>query len=115
MAHYAVLDENNIVTQVFVGKDEGEGNINWEDYYGAKRTSYNTAGGVHSTNGIPFRKNYAGIGWTYDEIRDAFYTPQPYASWTLDEDTCVWESPVPYPDEGRHTWDEEAGEWVSFE
>jgi len=115
MAHYAVLDENNIVTQVFVGKDEGEGNINWEDYYGAKRTSYNTAGGVHSTNGIPFRKNYAGIGCTYDVIRDAFYAPQPYASWTLDEDTCVWESPVPYPDEGVHTWDEEAGEWVEVE
>ena len=94
MAHYAVLD-NNIVTQVFVGKDEGD--TNWEEYYGAKRTSYNTNGGVHSNDGTPFRKNYAGIGYTYDEERDAFIPPQPYASWTLNEDTCLWDCPVDYP------------------
>lgn len=112
MAHYAVLDENNIVTQVFVGKDEGEMDWDWELYYGAKRTSYNTHGGVHSEDGTPFRKNYAGIGFTYDEARDAFIPPQPYPSWTLDEDTCTWDSPVPYPEEGMHTWDEDTISWV---
>tara|TARA_B110000503_G_scaffold11940_1_gene16108 strand:+ start:26884 stop:27228 length:345 start_codon:yes stop_codon:yes gene_type:complete len=111
MAHYAVLD-NNIVTQVFVGKDGGD--TNWEEYYGAKRTSYNTFGGVHSEDGTPFRKNYAGIGYTYDEERDAFIPPQPFASWTLNEDTCLWESPVPYPSEGMHEWDETNGEWVEL-
>ena len=113
MAHYAVLDENNIVTQVFVGKDEGD--INWEEYYGAKRTSYNTYGGVHTNDGTPFRKNYAGIGFTYDEERDAFIAPQPYPSWTLNEDTCTWDSPVPYPEEGMHEWDEETKSWVELE
>lgn len=111
MAHYAVLD-NNIVTQVFVGKDEGD--TNWEEYYGAKRTSYNTSGGVHANDGTPLRKNYAGIGDTYDAERDAFYSPQPYDSWTLNEDTCIWEAPIPYPEEGMHTWDEEAGKWVEM-
>ena len=113
MAHYAVLD-NNIVTQVFVGKDEGEGDINWEEYYGAKRTSFNTSGGVHANDGTPFRKNYAGIGFTYDEERDAFIPPQPYPSWTLNEDTCLWDAPVPYPEEGVHEWDEDNQEWVEL-
>ena len=113
MAHYAVLD-NNIVTQVFVGKDEDEGDINWEEYYGAKRTSYNTFSGVHANDGTPFRKNYAGIGYTFDEGRDAFIPPQPYASWTLNEDTCLWDSPVPYPSEGVHEWDEDNQEWVEL-
>jgi len=114
MAHYAVLDENNIVTQVFVGRDEGEKDWDWELYYGAKRTSYNTHGGVHSNDGTAFRKNYAGIGHTYDAGRDAFIAPKPYDSWTLNEDTCIWEAPVPYPEEGVHTWDEEAGKWVEM-
>ena len=112
MAHYAVLDNNNVVTQVFVGKDEDEGDTNWEDYYEAKRTSYNTSGGVHANGGTPFRKNYAGIGFTYDEERDAFIPPQPYASWTLNEDTCLWDSPVPYPEEGMYKWDEDTLSWV---
>jgi len=111
MAHYAVLD-NNIVTQVFVGKDEGE--VNWEEYYGAKRTSYNTNGGVHANDGTPFRKNYAGIGYTYDQVRDAFIPPQPYPSWTLNEDTCLWDSPVAYPEEGAHEWDEINQKWVEL-
>ena len=123
MAHYAVLDENNIVTQVFVGKDEGEMDWDWELYYGAKRTSYNTHGGVHSEDGTPFRKNYAGIGYTYDEDRDAFIPPQPYPSWTLNDDTCLWECPVEQPDpieneDGTvtfHIWDEDNQEWVAFE
>ncbi len=123
MAHYAVLDDNNIVTQVFVGKDEGEMDWDWELYYGAKRTSYNTHGGVHSEDGTPFRKNYAGIGYTYDEDRDAFIPPQPYPSWTLNDDTCLWDCPVEQPapienEDGTvtfHTWDEDNQEWVPVE
>ena len=114
MAHYAILDNNNIVVQVHVGKNEDEGDINWEEYYGAKRTSFNTSGGIHLNNGTPFRKNYAGIGYTFDEERDAFIPPQPYPSWTLNEDTCLWDSPVPYPEEGMYKWDEDNQEWVEL-
>jgi hypothetical protein len=119
MAHYAFLDQNNIVTEVIVGKDEGEDGVDWEAHYGAfrgqtcKRTSYNTHGGVHSGGGTPFRKNYAGIGYSYNQIRDAFIPPKPYASWVLNEDTCLWESPVPYPNDGnRYVWDEITTSWV---
>ena len=104
MAHYAFLDQNNIVTEVIVGKDEGEEGVNWEAHYGAfrgqpcKRTSYNTYGGVHSNGGTPFRKNYAGIGYTYDAGRDAFIPPKPYNSWVLVEETCQWKAPVDYPE-----------------
>ena len=119
MAHYAFLDANNIVTEVIVGKNEGEEDTDWEVHYGnfrgqtCKRTSYNTSGGVHTGGGTPYRKNYAGIGYTYDIGRDAFIPPKPYLSWLLDEDTCLWEAPVPYPiDNGRYRWDEAAGEWV---
>ncbi len=105
MAHYAFLDDNNVVTEVIVGNDETTGD--WETYYGAirgqscVRTSYN--GNI--------RFNYAGIGYTYDEARDAFIPPQPYPSWVLDEETCLWVAPIPMP-EGVHTWDEQAGDWV---
>jgi len=116
VAHYATLDSNNIVIHVSTGTDENDplpsGYPSWEEYYGAKRTSYNTSGGVHANGGTPFRKNYAGIGYTYDEERDAFIPPQPYASWTLNEDTCLWDSPVPYPEEGTHEWNENNQEWV---
>ena len=119
MAHYAFLDTNNIVTEVIVGKNEGEDNTDWEVHYGnfrgqvCKRTSYNTSGGIHSSGGIPYRKNYAGIGYTYDEQRDAFIPQKPYASFILNEDTCLWEPPVPYPTDGeRYTWNEEELEWV---
>ena len=103
MAHYAFLDENNIVLEVIVGKDEGEDNTNWEEWYGnfrgqtCKQTSYNTHGGVHLFGGTPFRKNYAGIGYTYDENRDAFIPSQIFPSWVLNEDTCLWEAPIPCP------------------
>ena len=102
MAHYAFLDENNIVTEVIPGRDEGEivnGISDWEAYYGAfrgqkcVRTSYNTRGGLHALGGTPFRKNYAGIGFTYDETRDAFIPPQPLPDCTLDEETCLWVCP----------------------
>ena len=119
MAHYTFLDNNNIVTEVIVGKDEGEENIDWEVHYGnfrgqvCKRTSYNTSGGQHNNGGTPFRKNYAGIGYSYDEQRDAFIAPKPYASFVLNEDTCLWEAPVPYPTDGeRYLWNEEELEWV---
>ena len=117
MAHYAFLN-NNIVTEVIVGKDEGEDNTDWEVHYGnfrnqvCKRTSYNTSGGIHSSGGIPYRKNYAGIGYIYDEQRDAFIPQKPYASFILNEDTCLWEPPVPYPTDGeQYTWNEEDLQW----
>jgi hypothetical protein len=117
MAHYAFLDENNIVTEVIVGKDEGEDGIDWEAHYGAfrgqtcKRTSYNTHGGQHPNNN-PFRKNYAGIGYTYDAGRDAFIPLKPFNSWLLNEATCLWDPPVPYPnDEQPYVWNEEAQSW----
>jgi hypothetical protein len=116
MAHYAFLDENNIVTEVITGKEEG--NFNWEQQYGifrgqlCKRTSFNTQGGIHKLGGTPFRKNYAGIGYTYDQQRDAFIPPKPFNSWVLNETTCLWESPVPYPqDNNRYSWNEQNQSW----
>ena len=117
MAHYAELNSNNIVTQVFVGKDENDLSNNWEVYYArngftVKRTSYNTFGGVHLKGGVPFRKNYAGIGFSYDEARDAFIPPKPFDSWLLDEETCLWGAPVPMPEDGKfYQWNEELGDW----
>lgn len=115
MAHYAYLDENNIVTQVIVGKDEGEDGIDWEQYYGAVRTSYNTRGGQHP-DGTPFRYNYAGVGYTFkpDFGPDgAFIPPQPFASWTLNPTTALWDSPTPMPEtEGDWAWDEDTLSWV---
>lgn len=124
MAHYALLDENNIVVRVFVGRDEDDlapGVTDWETYYApegftVKRTSYNTRAGEHALGGEPFRMNYAGIGFTYDEGRDAFIPPKAFDSWVLDEATCLWIAPVPYPEDGEdYTWDETAGEWVVAE
>lgn len=119
MAHYAFLDENNTVTEVIVGKDEGEDGIDWEQHYGrfrgqtCRRTSYNTQGGIHLLGGTPFRKNYAGIGYTYDAERDAFIPPRPYPSWLLDDSTCDWQPPVAYPQDGeRYVWDETIQTWT---
>lgn len=119
MAHYAFLDNNNTVTEVIVGKNEGEDNTDWEQHYGAfrgqacRRTSYNTQGGVHSAGGTPFRKNYAGIGYTYNADIDAFIPPKPFESWQLNETSCLWEPPTPIPDDGKmYTWNEQAGTWV---
>jgi hypothetical protein len=121
MAHYAFLDQNNIVTEVIVGKDEFEEDIDWEQRYGdirgqlCKRTSYNTIGGVHSSGGTPFRKNYAGIGFKYDATLDAFIPPQPFASWILNEETCQWYAPVPYPNDGAaYEWDESISSWIAL-
>ena len=116
MAHYAFLDENYIVTEVIVGKDET--NFDWERHYGdfrgqlCKRTSYNTLGGMHLNGGNPFRKNFAGIGYTYDVIRDAFIAPKPFNSWILNDETCLWEAPIPYPDTNNlYVWNEEITNW----
>jgi hypothetical protein len=113
MAHYAFLDENNVVTEVITGIDETEliEGLDTETWYGnfrgqvCKRTSYNNN----------YRKNYAGIGYTYDAELDAFIAPKPFESWLLDEETCLWEAPVAYPDDGeRYTWDEATLSWKVF-
>ena len=112
MSHFAKV-ENELVTQVIVADQDvidsglfGEGWV---------QTSYNTAAGEHPA-GRPLRKNYAGIGYTYDSVRDAFYAPQPYPSWILDETSCVWGSPTPMPvNEGKmYQWDEDTLTWVEI-
>ncbi len=119
MAHFAKLDENNVVIFVTVGRQEDDGKeadlcARTGDVY--KQTSYNTHGGVHALGGTPLRKNYAGIGYTYDAGRDAFIPPKPYASWLLNETTCLWDAPVAYPDDGkRYSWDEATTSWVEVE
>lgn len=119
MAHFAELGENNVVLQVIVVSDsdaptEEAGAAFCRGLLGGtwKQTSYNTSGGVHKLGGTPFRKNYAGIGYTYDSGRDAFVPPRPFASWNLNEDACLWEAPVPYPTDGKaYSWDEETTNW----
>jgi hypothetical protein len=117
MAHFAKLDENNVVVFVTVGRQEDDGkeaelSARTGDVY--KQTSYNTRGGVHVLGGKPFRKNFAGVGYTYDEQRDAFIPPKPFASWLLDEKTCLWVPPIPAPNDGKdYLWDESTLSWVS--
>jgi len=118
MAHYAFLDENNKVTEVIVGKDENEGGINWEQHYSeikgqpCKRCSYNTIGGIHKNGGTPFRKNYPGYGFQYDESKDAFIPPKEFNSWLLNEDKCLWEAPIERPDDGKkYIWNEDVINW----
>ena len=133
MAHFAELDDQHVVVRVIVVSNEDAGSLpglageafctnllggRW------KQTSYNTHGGVHyspATNqpddGVPLRKNYAGVGYSYDETRDAFIPPSPFASWVLNEDTCVWDPPVPRPTESApeewfYQWDEPTRNWV---
>jgi hypothetical protein len=112
MSHFAKV-ENGTVTQVIVIEQDVLNLGHWGDPAGWVQTSYNTHGGVHTNGGTPLRKNFAGIGYTYDSERDAFYAPQPFASWILDEDTCVWQAPVERPTEGRHVWDEETVSWLA--
>lgn len=124
MAHFAKLNNENYVVFVTVARDEDEYReieISQETGEKYKRTSYNTRGGIHyqADNNTPsldqskaFRKNYAGIGYYYDEVRDAFIPPKPYPSWTLDEFSCLWQSPIPYPnDDKMYQWNEETGNW----
>lgn len=115
MAHFAQINENNIVTQVLVIEQDVIDTGMFGEPSSFVQTSYNTYGGVHRLGGTPLRKNYAGIGYIYDSERDAFYQPQPFASWTLNEDTCIWEAPTPMPTDGKfYNWDEETTSWVPF-
>jgi hypothetical protein len=112
MSHFAKV-ENGIVTQVIVAEqdviDSGIFGNGWV------QTSYNTHGGLHVNGGIPLRKNYAGIGYTYDEGRNAFISPQPYLSWTLNEDTCQWTAPIAMPTDGKlYSWDEATLSWTEM-
>ena len=118
MAHFAEIDENGVVLRVLVvdNAQENDGQNFLANTLGLGgtwiKTSYNTLGGVHSNGGTPLRKNYAGIGYTYDSVRDAFIAPKPYPSWVLNEESCVYEAPVAYPTDGeRYTWNEETTSW----
>jgi len=117
MAHFAELDNDNTVLRVIVGVDyPHDGETIYQQVTGRvwKRTSYNTHAGQHLLGGTAFRKNYAGIGYIYDAQRDAFYAPKPYASWTLDETTCIWQPPIPVPTDGSmYQWDEDTVTWIS--
>jgi len=120
MAHFAEIDGSNIVLRVIVVADEYEADgENWCNGFAGgtwKQTSYNTWGGVHLLGGTPLRKNYAGVGHTYNKSRDAFIAPKPFASWTLVEDTCQWTAPVAKPDDGKmYTWDEATTNWKEIE
>jgi len=113
MAHFAKV-ENGIVTQVIVIDEETLNSGHWGDPASWVQTSYNTSAGTHTQGGTPLRKNYAGIGYTYDAGRDAFYAPKPYASWVLNEETCLWSAPTEMPTtEGkRYVWRESDTSWV---
>jgi len=115
MAHFAQVNENNIVTQVLVIEQDVVDTGLFGEPRSFIQTSYNTYGGVHRLGGTPLRKNYAGIGYTYDTMRDAFIPPKPFNSWVLDEDTCQWNAPVAMPqDDKRYTWNEETLSWTEF-
>jgi len=125
MAHFAKIGNDNIVERVEVvhnniATDEQAGITFLQNLYNDtatwKQTSYNTFANTHKLSGTAFRKNYASVGYTYDETKDAFIAPKPYASWVLNDDTCLWESPVAYPDDGeRHTWNEDTTSWDLIE
>ena len=114
MTHFAKV-ENGIVTNIIVAEQEFVDKISGEWI----QTSYNTRGGIHYSpnshdpdGGVAIRKNWAGVGYTYDENRDAFFEPKPFASWKLNEETCIWEAPIPYPDDGNlYVWNEETQLW----
>ena len=130
MAHFARI-KNGIVDFVTVGRDDDENREDElaHDGWIYRRTSYNTRGGVHYTDGQPsadqskaFRKNYAGLGYTYDSERDAFIPPKPFASWILNEESCLWEAPVAMPEDAgtgeppkRYTWDEDSVNWIEVQ
>ncbi len=111
MAHFAKVN-NNIVEQVIVAEPEFFDTFVDTSPGRWIQTSYNTYGGVHKLGGTPLRKNYAGIGYTYDAQKDAFIPPKPYNSWTLNETSCLWEPPTPYPnDDNRYKWNESTTSW----
>ena len=112
MSHFAKVN-NGIVEQVIVAEPEFFQTFVDSSPGAWVQTSYNTHGGVHTLGGTPLRKNYAGIGYTYDSQRDAFIPPKPFASWVLNEDTCLWDAPVTMPDDGKqYQWNEDTQAWV---
>ena len=130
MAHFAKINTDNIVVNVVVinngellidDEENEQKGINFlnslsNTNYNWKKTSYNTFGGVHLNDGTPFRKNFAGIGFTYDSGKDAFIPPKPFNSWSLNETTCLWEAPVSLPedDNKKYRWNEENQSWDEF-
>jgi len=130
MAHFAKINTDNIVVSVVTvnnsellidGEENEQKGINflnslYNTNYNWKKTSYNTFGGAHLNGGTPFRKNFAGLGFTYDSGRDAFYPPKPFNSWSLNETTCLWEAPVSIPedDDKKYRWNEENQSWDEF-
>lgn len=117
MAHFAQIDGNNLVVQVLVTDDRkpNEGHDWLVERFGGTwiKTSFNTYGGQHLKGGTPLRKNFAGPDFTYDPDLDAFIPPKPTESWVLNEETCLWESPIPYPDDGKsYVWDEDSVNWI---
>jgi hypothetical protein len=111
MAHYAKVN-GGIVEQVIVAEAEFFDTFVDSSAGAWIQTSYNTHGGVHANDETPLRKNYAGVGMIYDAERDAFYAPQPYPSWTLNDDSCIWEAPTAYPTDGeRYVWNESNTSW----
>jgi len=119
VSHFAEIDKDGIVQRVLVIEQDILNSGNWGDPNNWIKTSYNTRGGIHyapnsndADGGVALRKNYAGIGYKYDKEKDVFIPPQPYASWTLNESTCLWEAPVAYPnDEKYYKWNEETTSW----
>ena len=120
MSHFAEINSDGIVQRVIVAEQDFINSGKVGDPNNWVQTSYNTRGGVHYApnssepdGGVALRKNYAGVGYTYDATRDAFIFPKPYPSWILDEDTCQWDAPTPMPDDGkRYNWDEDNTSWV---
>lgn len=115
MAHYAKVNDG-IVTEVIVAEKDFFDTFVDSSPGEWIQTSYNTSGGVHKNSGTPLRKNYAGIGYMYDKNKDAFIPPQTYSSWKLNENTCLWETPVAYPDDDKkYYWDESITNWKEIE
>jgi hypothetical protein len=112
MSHFAKVQDGKVV-QVIVAEPEFFNTFVDSSPGEWIQTSYNTHGGVHTLGGTPLRKNYAGIGYTYDSQRDAFIPPKPFASWVLNDDTCLWDAPVAMPDDGKqYQWNEDTQAWV---
>lgn len=113
MSHFALVNAQGVVEQVIVAEQDFIDSL--LDASSWVQTSYNTRGGVHTLGGTPLRKNYAGIGYTYDADRDAFIAPKPYTSWLLDDFTCQWNAPTPMPTDGKmYSWDEATTSWVEI-
>jgi hypothetical protein len=114
MSHFAKVN-TGVVTQVIVAEADFFNSFVDSSPGEWIQTSYNTQGGVHLLGGIPLRKNYAGVGFTYDREKDAFIAPKPFNSWILNEDTCLWNAPIPMPEDGNYVWDEPTLSWKTVE